>query len=250
MRRFEFRRLGDWHPAAVSAPGRAPDAAPKAGEAAGLREHPLAVVDGAEVPGGRLAVLFGPRIIGGRYFRLHLEGEGASRRFLTGLHNSGRYPGQNWAEVIDLDLPPALAGDGPAGHEGWERDLAEYLRPLADAIPPGGHLMVEYETDKWLPTQRGLLQGIPPIATPMGEMLHRLGSASSIKDWYFPEGGQEGSRKLHGNKALSPRHAAETGRARAAELRAFLASPPGADRALDGAARAAAERILTDLPDD
>lgn len=170
------------------------------GEAAA--RHPLAAVEGAATPAGRLRLLLGPKIVGGRYFRLDLEAEdgGGRRRFLTGLANFGRYPGQNWVEVIDLELPAEVGTD-----PGWELRLAPCLRPLAEAIPAGGHLMIEYETGKWLPTQRALLRGTPALETPMGRLLEALGCAASIKDWYFPEGGQEGPRKLQGNKPLPQR---------------------------------------------
>ncbi len=220
--RFEFRRL--------------------AGLNGGGPEHPLAEVDGAAVPEGRLEVWLGPKIVGGRYFRLDLAGEAGSSRLLHGLHNAGVWPGQNWAEVYDLSLPRPLDG-----REGWERELVPYLRPLAAAIPPGGHLMVEYESPLWRTTQLGLLSGIPPLATPLGGLLHDLDCASSFKDWYFPEGGQEGGRKLQGNKALSKEHERGTARTRAAELRVFLAGPIRGDVDIDRRARADAERILAEL---
>ena len=148
--RFEFRRLADLN-------GVGP-------------EHPLSEVDGAVVPEGRLEVWLGRKIVGGRYFRLDLAGEAGSSRLLHGLHNAGIWPGQNWAEVYDLSLPRPLAG-----REAWERELAPYLRPLAAAIPPGGHLMVEYESPLWRTTQLGLLSGIPPLATPLGGLLQMIG---------------------------------------------------------------------------
>lgn len=203
----------------------------------------LAEVEGAEVPGGRLRVWLGPKKIGGRHFRLLLDGDGsASRRFVQGLYNDGAYPGQNWAEVFDVDVPDDLAGS-----DAWEQGLTDYLRPLADAVPPGGHLMIEYEKPLWASTQRGLLAGIPPLATPMGALLFDLGSGDSFKDWYFPEGGQEGGRKLQGNKAFSPEQAAEMRARRAAELRAFLEAPVRGDPGVDARARDEARRILSQL---
>jgi hypothetical protein len=203
----------------------------------------LAGVDGAEVPGGRLQVYLGPRRIGGRYARVDLELEGGSRRFLHALFNDGPYPGQNWVEVFDLELPLAIQGK-----DAWERELAPYLRPVAVAIPPGGHLMVEYEKELWRTTQTGLLAGIPPLATPLGALLFEVGCGDSFKDWYFPEGGQEGGRKLQGNKAPSAEEALEMAKKRAAELRSFLAALPRGDPATDARARQDATRILEALP--
>jgi hypothetical protein len=202
----------------------------------------LAAIDGAEVPGGRLQVHLGPRRIGGQYARVELELGGGSRRFLQALFNDGPYPGQNWVEVFDLDLPPALQGQ-----DGWEARLAPYLGPVGAAIPPGGHLMVEYDKDLWRTTQSGLLAGIPPLATPLGALLFAVGCGDSFKDWYFPEGGQEGGPKLQGNKALTTDQALETARKRATELRSFLAAPPRGDPATDARARADATGILAEL---
>lgn len=202
----------------------------------------LAAVDGAEVPGGRLQVHLGPRRIGGRYARIDLELDRGSQRFVQALFNDGPYPGQNWVEVFDLDLPPVLLGK-----DGWELELAPYLGPVADAIPPGGHMMVEYEKELWQTTQKGLLAGIPPLAMPLGGLLFEVGCGDSFKDWYFPEGGQEGGRKLQGNKALSPDRAGEMAKKGAEELRAFLAAPVRGDTDTDARARQDATRILEAL---
>jgi hypothetical protein len=181
----------------------------------------------------------GPRIIGKRYFRVELENGGKSRRFVEALYNDGPYPGQNWVEIYDLDLPEPLRGK-----ERFAPDLKPYLQPLADAIPPGGHLMAEYEKPDWHTTQRGLLAGIPPIATPMGALLFNLGVGDSFKDWYFPEGGMEGSRKLQGNKAYSAEQRREMRAKRADELRRFLAAPSRGPEEIDRRARDTAAGVL------
>jgi hypothetical protein len=202
----------------------------------------IASIEGAEVPGGRLEVDLGPRKIGGRYARLFIHGEGARWRFIDWLYNDGPYPGQNWIEVIDLELPAALEGQ-----QEWEPLLAPYLRSLGDAIPRGGHLMVEYEKPMWSETQVGLLVGIPPLATPLGALLYEVGCGDSFKDWYFPEGGQEGGRKLQGNKAFTEAQARELAVKRAEELRRFLAGPRRGPEEMESRARARAGSILNSL---
>lgn len=202
----------------------------------------IAPVDGAEVPGGRLELELGPRKIGGRYMRVFVCADDTRMRFVEALFNDGHYPGQNWIEVIDLDLPP-----GVDHQPGWEPRLVPYLAPMAAVIPCGGHLMVEYEKTMWSETQLGLLAGIPPLATPMGALLHRLGCGDSYKDWYFPEGGQEGGRKLQGNKAFTDQQAIEMAARRAREMETFLASPPRGSREMDARARDTATAILAEL---
>lgn len=210
--------------------------------AAGEGRLRLTAVDGAQVPGGRLQLHLGPKKIGGRHARIELERDGRPRRFLQALFNDGPYPGQNWIEVFDVDLP---AGMNTAG--AWERELVPYLRPLATAIPPGGHLTVEYEQSLWQDTQGGLLAGIPPLATPLGALLFDAGSGDSFKDWYFPEGGQEGGRKLQGNKAYTDEQASEMAARRATELQAFLAGPNRGSPEMNARAREDATRILAAL---
>jgi len=231
MPRFEFHPLADML-------GKG-----DAGREDGTR-FSLASVEGTDVPGGHLRAWLGPRKIGGRYFRLFVEpiDGGTPQRLAQGLYNDGPYPGQNWAEIFDID-PPAgldLAGE-------WEPGLAPYLRPLAEAVPIGGHLMIEYEKPLFRTTQVGLLGGVPPIATPLGKLLHDIGSGDSFKDWYFPEGGQEGGRKLQGNKAYTAAQAEEMARQRVKELTAFLASPLRGEEEIEARARRDAEALLDAL---
>lgn len=202
----------------------------------------LGRVEGAEIPGGVLRVLLGRRIVGKRYCRFQLEVAGQSQRFVEALFNDGPYPGQNWVEIYDLDLPRALRGNSD-----FAPDLAPYLQPVADAIPAGGHLMAEYEKRDWHTTQRGLLVGVPPIATPLGAVLFDLGCGDSFKDWYFPEGGMEGSRKLQGNKAYSPKQRREMRAKRASELERFLASRERGPAEIEERARRDARRVLEQL---
>ena len=107
--------------------------------------------------------------------------------------------------------------------------------------------MVEYESPMWSETQLGLLAGIPPLATPLGALLHDVGSGDSFKDWYFPEGGQEGGRKLQGNRAFTDEQGREMAAQRAAELESFLSGPPRGPAEMDARARATAGPILERL---
>jgi len=187
-------------------------------------------------------VLLGPRIVGKRYFRVLIGGSTGAGRFLEALYNDGPYPGQNWVEIFDLERPPGLDDIDELGFA-----LVPYLRPVADAIPPGGHLMAEYEKPDWHTTQRGLLAGVPPVATPLGALLFDLGVGDSFKDWYFPEGGMEGNRKLQGNRAYTEDQRLEMRALRAAELHRFLAAPRHAPVEIDARARADAVRLLATI---
>ena len=73
------------------------------------------------------------------------------------------------------------------------------LQLFSEPIGPGGKIYVEYYEDK--ETAHGLNYGFPPSVTRLGHKLFNL-DFTWYKDWYFPEGGQEGGQKLQGEKAL------------------------------------------------
>jgi hypothetical protein len=121
-----------------------------------------------------------------------------------------------------------------------EAFVAELVAALAALLPPGGYLMVVYGDDE---TGRGLKQGVPPAATPLGRALYVAGCAW-FKDWYFAEGGREGEAKLQGN--LPPDEEArrrELDELRA-ELRAWLERAPVAGEGLLQRARERARAVL------
>jgi hypothetical protein len=67
-------------------------------------------------------------------------------------------------------------------------------------LPPGGKFFVTYIKDS--ETRKMLQQGYSPTDTPLGFSLLKAGF-TWFKDWYFPEGGNEGAPKLQANKALT-----------------------------------------------
>ena len=111
-------------------------------------EHPLARLHGASLGEHRLALLLGPKNnVGSRYFQLWVvDGDGrlCDDPLALGFHNTGPFPAFNWIEMtqyrevirIDgetLDLP-ATRLDGTL------------FALLAKLVPPGGHIMVEYDS--------------------------------------------------------------------------------------------------------
>jgi hypothetical protein len=214
-------------------------------------DHPLGRLQGRALGPARLLVLLGPKnAVGAVYFQAFLrlsDGRLSSEPLLLALHNSGRFPAYNWIDVIRYE-------DG-ASFEGGERlDLAargldrRLFRLLGQLIPPGGHLMVEYESEGQRLTQRLLTLGVPPVATPLGYLLFLSGCGASLRDWYISEGGREGPRKLQGFKPLDAEDARRKGRSMAEELRQFLARTPSREhRQWEGLARRLARRVLRRL---
>jgi hypothetical protein len=134
-------------------------------------------------------------------------------------------------------VPPWIEASFPRDDEPM---VAEIVTALADLLPAGGRLMAVYGQDE---TDRGLQQGVPPAATPLGRALLRAG-CTWFKDWYFAEGGCEGETKLQGNKPLTAELRSGQLAAVRVELAAWLDSLPQDPAEL---ARRARERALTVL---
>jgi hypothetical protein len=126
--------------------------------------------------------------------------------------------------------PEVMAGRRRIGTrvEGIEDEL---IAIMGAVIPPGGHLMIDYESGGQEQTLDELRLRVPPAATSLGARMLAAGLVGAFKDWYFSEGGHEGPRKLQANK---PPDAAAARRAiadRIRELRGFLEAPLPKERA-------------------
>lgn len=211
--------------------------------------HALAALEGLALGPCRLAVLLGPKNnVGSTYFRLLLRdatGREGEPDVALGLHSSGPLPAYNWLELVRYE--PAVTF-GPTGFDlrasGAEGTLFAALSAL---VPPGGHLMVEYDSPAQTETARGLALGFPPAATPLGYLLFQAG-CRSFRDWYISEGGREGPRKLQGFKPLDEAIAREKCDLLRREIESFLArgAPPAHGR-LEAGARDRARRVLAAL---
>lgn len=195
--------------------------------------HPLAALEGAALLGtGHLTVRLGPaNRARARYFSLSPVLDAAGKPVFTGLHHSGTFPAHNWIEVIASQLTP---------------EQEEALWPLLNrVIPPGGHLMVEYESSQRTETRHGLAVNVPAVLTPLGFQLYRAGCGDAFKDWYISEGGLEGPRKLQGYRALNGLDAQEKRDRLRTEVAAFLESTDWSKAdSLRAAARLRAEKFL------
>jgi len=212
--------------------------------------NPLAQLEGRPLLGASLVVMLGPQNrYGARYFQTKLRdsaGRG-SQPFLLALHQSGPYPSVNWIEVVRLDRTLVFPNQEIILSE---EEMVRLFRYLSDLIPPGGHIMVEYDSAEWKETRLSISCGIPPVATPLGSMLFRIGCGVAFKDWWFAEGGSEGPRKLQGYKALDEDHRRARAADMAAELRSFLqrAEPSGGCHQVWESAQKRATEILSLLP--
>jgi hypothetical protein len=216
-------------------------------------DHPLSPIAGERLGDLTATVLLGPsNRFGALYFQVYLadaQEKVGEPSLAAGLCRFGPYPAYNWVEIINLAQRVAFGAS--AEGEGQMLDVRtarldqRLLERIASAIPPGGHLMLEYDSPEQVETARCLQLGIPPAATPLGHLLYSSGCGTGLKDWYFSEGGSEGPRKLQGHKPLNEGHARE-GRHRLAEqLLVFLEQPSaGGHDDLEEPARRRAMQIL------
>lgn len=169
-------------------------------------QEALLTLDGAPFCGGSIRLEAGPfNRVGALYFRLWWNaptGEVAHPPVMEGLHHRGPYPATCWIEVVALPQEVEtgrhrLVLDGEA-----QVGLFRLLRRL---LPPGGHIMVEYESPHRADTRHALEQGTPPEQTPVGQALVRAGFTGGLRDWYFAEGWREGPRKLQAFLPLTER---------------------------------------------
>jgi len=212
-------------------------------------DHPLSRLEGQLLAGGRLRLFPGRTSrFGALYFKLHLERDDCLSRepVLVALYHSGPYPSYNWIEVAQMnDHLTFGARDAAPGIVIGAAGLKRLMALLDELIPPGGHLMLEYESPRWTSTARALNLGAPPAATELGELLLAAGCAASIRNWYISEGWLEGPRKLQGFKALDEERARSARQARDRELREFLAaSTPRAQSDALADARRRARHLL------
>lgn len=204
-------------------------------------EHALGALHGRTLGPYLLVVVLGPKNnVGSQYFQIFLaNGAGAlaSEPLALGLHNSGPYPGFNWVELTRYNSVLAFAGE--------EIDLIrddldlELFRMVSELVPAGGHLMVEYDSPSQAASAQALTRGLPAATSQIGYRMFQVG-CRSYRDWYIPEGGREGPRKLQGFKPWSEEIAREKTAALRSELEAFVREADGADG--DSVVRQALER--------
>jgi len=175
-------------------------------------DHPLLRLEGRRLAGGRLRLFSGGTSrFGALYFSLRLEHSGCLSRepVLMRLYHSGPYPGYNWIEVAQVNERLTFgARDVGPGSAISAASLRRLMALLEELIPPGGHLMLEYESPRWASTARALNLGAPPAATELGELLRAAAAPPRSETGTSP---REGARAPASSRASSPRTQAAPG---------------------------------------
>ena len=211
--------------------------------------HALAGLHNQRLGAYRLIALLGPKNnVGSRYFQLQLadaEGRLARETLALGLHNSGPFPAYNWVELIRYEVALTF-GERTVDLAGEALDLPLF-RMLCALVPPGGHLMVEYDSPGQRASERALTLGYPPVTSPLGYLMFQVG-CRSFRDWYIAEGGREGPRKLQAFKPLNDEIAREKTAALRRQIEELLARPDDGQHGEWGAlARRLAREVLEAL---
>ena len=142
---------------------------------------------------------------------------------MTGLVSGGGRLVMPWFE--GRLFPTVQMADGTtidARAKGLEAAFVDLLGTL---VPPGGHLMIEYESPGQHETHAELLLRVPPAASHLGSLMFHAGFRGDFKDWYISEGGHEGPRKLQANKSPTPAAARAAMRNHLRDLTAFMRRP-------------------------
>jgi hypothetical protein len=208
--------------------------------------------------GRRLNSEFGLRVVASRAryveqasFKIKLaeerSGNVASGSVFDGLYSGGR-SSQSIHGWVDGDYFDQIVLSN--GTDLCLSDLSldiGLFRLLGGFVPAGGSLMVSYslfsnESKIHRDTKLGLDRGYPSVVTPLGFLLFEAGCGMGFKDWYFAEGGREGSQKLQGCKLFNSDVAKQKTDGLLGELRAFAKRTPYDH--LEGTCRSRAERVI------
>ncbi|MCP8310584.1 MAG: DUF1122 family protein [Candidatus Methylarchaceae archaeon HK02M1] len=145
-----------------------------------------------------------------KYFELFILDEDGCKfhpHVFTGIYSAGRKSSgiKGW---IDGDYYEKVSSDKVTLNlQDLGVDL-KLFKKIGGLIQNGGSLMISYtmfwgESEVHKNTSRALDLGVPHIATPIGYLIFHAGCWAGFKDWYFPEGGNEGPKKLQGFKPLN-----------------------------------------------
>ena len=215
-------------------------------------EHLLSNLDGREVGQGvALVAEAGPRNrAGSERFRLFLKSSDFGVTTLpvaAGLFELGGRTASPWIEVThyrgQLPLTDGRQVDVPDGI------LFQVLESLAEQVPAGASLTIEYESPLFAMTAKALAAGAPAVATPLGGIMFAIGCGSRFRDWSAASGARSGRRRLQGFRAANEVFEHRDGTAMLAELEAFMARSKDLDWGVQSQTRPIANATITTLRD-
>ncbi|HEY2105914.1 MAG TPA: DUF1122 family protein [Candidatus Binataceae bacterium] len=181
------------------------------------------------------------------------RGQPSASHFVTAIVSGGGRGVKQWVECRIFPQVKFQIEDS----DGWILDArklgleARFINLLGRRlIPPGGHLMIDYDSGGQDLTLAELVARVPPAACYLGELMFRAGFRGQFKDWYFSEGGHEGPRKLQANKSPNPAAARVAMAEHILMLKQFVSRPPPQQepaRGLISSAIARARNLIRDF---
>lgn len=212
--------------------------------------HPLKQLDAAEVGHGVWTqVEIGPRDrSGATRFRAFLFSDQLGRTeqpILHGLYRTASSTSPPLVEVTDYARHlPVTAGGSVEIPEGIELRIVGALGAL---VPPGGQLVIEYDSSARGSTAAALAASVPPVATPLGAMMFAAGCGVAFRDRGAAAGGRAGRRRLCGFRALDAAHEKRRAREMLEELDAFMRRSKDLDWLIQSQTRPLAEATIATL---
>ncbi len=212
-----------------------------------LKKNLISSIDGKELNGYALHVgnISRGRFVEETNFELFLkaiEGEISENPPVRAKYFSGR--GEFYKPWLEIYYENHVKFESSKIVDLSEEGMDEKLfKHLSDLLPPNSHFMVVYVNHE--ETRKGLEQGVPAPATPIGYLLWKSG-CTWFKDWYFAEGFWEGDVKLQGNKPLNEENRRKNSLEIRKELTEFLKKEKGEEKLLLDAKKRA-EDVLKDI---
>ncbi len=131
---------------------------------------------------------------------ISLKEKGVSKDIMNVTFFTGIKPWYHpWIEIT-YPYELRLKGDIDTFYYFGSTVETSFIKLFCNSLPPAGKIFVSYDNDD--ETRKGLMVNIPAILTRLGFLLFNNG-CTWFKDWYFPEGGNEGGQKLQGEKPVN-----------------------------------------------
>ncbi len=158
------------------------------------------------------------RMKGHRYHHLFLRKNDIEKELsVLGVYEGKAPHYRAWMELFSIEKEVSF-GDEIVEYHGSDIERI-LLEELSQDIEEGEKFFVEYAGDE--ETEYILHRGFPVVLSRLGHLLFKNGF-TWFKDWYFPEGFNEGGQKLQGEKSIDEEHRVKHLKNIRAEVEEFL----------------------------
>ncbi len=177
------------------------------------------------------------------YLPVFLKWRGKKKRiFILSVYFGKKPYYKPWVELFGLTGPFKLEGKKFSFFDsGVEEKVLDKISSYQSA---GERIFIEYSQDE--ETRYGLSRGFPAVVTKLGYKLFEKGY-TWFKDWYFPEGFNEGGEKLQAEKPVDEEHRVKHMSIIEDELEVFLEGEKTEEDESKINARERSERIKSSL---